>query len=104
MSTSGTDGADAVPGEVLAELEESVGRLLAALRGVRERHEASEVRVRQLEEVLKRLQQGESDPVELQERIQALEAENQDLRDRVTQGRDGVRRLLARIRFLEEQE
>ena len=37
------------------------------------------------------------------EELESLEEENADLRDRVTRGREGVKRLLARIRFMEEQ-
>jgi chromosome segregation ATPase len=103
VSKSGTDAADAAPGQVLAELEGSVSRLLGRLHGLQERLETSETRERKLEEILERLKEGESDPVELQERVHALEAENRDLKERLNQGRDGVKRLLARIRFLEEQ-
>jgi hypothetical protein len=36
-------------------------------------------------------------------RLEKLESENQDLLFRVEKGKEGVERLLARIRFLEEQ-
>ncbi len=37
-------------------------------------------------------------------RLKRLEAENADLRSRLTRGRAGVDRLLAKIRFLENQQ
>jgi hypothetical protein len=37
-------------------------------------------------------------------RLRALEEENADLRSRIDQGREGVERLLAKIRFLENQQ
>ena len=46
------------------------------------------------------------DPAEagrLLSRLKALESENEDLHARLEQGREGVERVLARIRFLEEQ-
>jgi len=37
-------------------------------------------------------------------RLKRLEDENAELRDRLEAGREGVERMIARIRFLENQE
>jgi hypothetical protein len=45
---------------------------------------------------------GAIDPAEMSRRIEALQAENRDLRERLDQARERVRRLVERLRFLEE--
>ena len=47
--------------------------------------------------------EGEQDPGALVERLTDLESRNRELNERLEEGREGVERLLARIRFLEEQ-
>jgi hypothetical protein len=37
-------------------------------------------------------------------RLNRLEAENRDLHERIARGREAVERLIARIRFLENQQ
>jgi predicted nuclease with TOPRIM domain len=59
--------------------------------------------VRELEKLLKRFTKGDADPAGLQERVSSLEAESTELRRRLSEGREGVDRLLSRLRFLEEQ-
>jgi len=90
--------------EALARLDEVVGELLARTEARRSRLRQAEERARELEVLLRKFGQGEEDPSDLQDRVAALKRENQELRARVAKGRDAVQRLLARIRFLEEQE
>jgi predicted nuclease with TOPRIM domain len=87
----------------LQRLEGAVGVTLARLAELRGKTRAAEARCAELEEVVRRFtgQQGEATLVLT--RLRSLEAENADLRARMDKGREGVERLLARIRFLEGQ-
>ncbi len=86
----------------LTRLEETVGRALREIRHLRERARQAEERVHRMEELLGG--DGEEiDPRRMVDRLRVLEEENGDLHERLSQGRDAVDRLLARIRFLEEQ-
>ena len=66
------------------------------------RVEQSEARVQDLEGLLKRFTKGDADPATLQATISLLEAENEVMREKIREGREGVERLLSRIRFIEE--
>ena len=56
-----------------------------------------------LEGLLKGVTSGKEGPRELLEKLHILEEENGDLRSRLDEGRAGVERLLARVKFLEEK-
>jgi CHASE3 domain sensor protein len=56
-----------------------------------------------MRELLRKFTEGEEDPARLMTRLRTLESGNQELLDRLQKGKGGVDRLLARIRFLEEQ-
>ena len=58
----------------------------------------------ELEGLLKGVTLGEAGPREMIAKLHILEEENRDLRRRLEEGREGVDRLLAQIRFLEEQQ
>lgn len=96
--------ADAEERAALARLDEAVGELLTRAEHRRTHLEEARERSRELEVLLRKFGQGEEDPSGLQARIAELTKENQELRARVEKGREAVKRLLARIRFLEEQE
>lgn len=72
------------------------------LRLQRDHTARAEGRVRDLEGLLARFARGEEDPAGLARRLEGLREENDELRRRLTEGAEGVDRLLARIRFLEE--
>lgn len=103
MSKPGDDGG---PPEKVAfdALERAVSQLLGHLEEMDERLSASESRSVELGEVVQRFtgEEGEADLILT--RLHSLEEENADLRGRLQQGREGVDRLLAKIRFLENQE
>ncbi|MEQ8331078.1 MAG: hypothetical protein RH859_11515 [Longimicrobiales bacterium] len=102
MSNSGDDnGRPERP--ALQRLEELVGRAVDRLEALRLRAEAAEAKNAELEELVRRFTGDEAEAGRLLSRLRALEADNEDLRDRLSRGRDGVDRILARIRFLEEQ-
>lgn len=89
--------------EALARLEKTVGGLLREIEDLRERLRKAEKRTEVLEGELSLFVEGELEPGALVDRLGDLEERNRDLSDRLDQGRAGVERLLARIRFLEEQ-
>ena len=89
--------------EALGRLEGAVEQALLRSRQLAERLKEAEGRAEGLDAVLRRIGTGELEPAELVERMRAVEEENRELRLRLERGREGVERLLARIRFLEEQ-
>jgi hypothetical protein len=96
MSVSGDSKADFQEREALARLDKAVGKLLderIALLG----------RVGELEALLDRMRKGKADPVELLSRLSRMESENRELKGRIEEGREGIDRLLSRLRFLENQ-
>lgn len=87
----------------LDRLEAAVRRLLDEYDTLRARTEAADDRVRELELALRNVSAGEIDPVALAERTRELETENRDLLDRLDRARESVQRILARMRFTEEE-
>jgi chromosome segregation ATPase len=88
----------------LADLESAVGRALAEIERLREQAAESERRCGELETLLVSFRVGDENPADMKARLNRLEAENRDLYDRIGRGRESVERLLARIRFLEDQQ
>ncbi|HSW29571.1 MAG TPA: hypothetical protein VLH75_08845 [Longimicrobiales bacterium] len=97
------DSAGSTEKAALHELERAVGGALERLRALRARAEESEARERDLQELLRRFTGDPEEAGRLLGRMRALQAENADLRERLAKGREGVERILARLRFLEEQ-
>jgi predicted nuclease with TOPRIM domain len=91
------------PGEAFATLEGAVAQALERLTAATQRAEAAEARSAELSELLKRFTGDEAEAGRLLSRLKRLEAENTDLRSRLERGRAGVDRLLAQVRFLENQ-
>jgi chromosome segregation ATPase len=91
------------PLEAFPRLEEAVDAAVARVEELRNRLAESQGQGRDMEELLQRFTGEGEDPATLLARLRALEIENEDLMKRLRQGKEGVERLLARIRFLEEQ-
>ena len=87
----------------LQQLERAVGDALERLEGLRGRAEAAEATSGELAELLRRFIGDDAEAGRLLTRLHSLDAENADLRARLSRGREGVERMLARLRFLEEQ-
>jgi len=87
----------------LKALEKAVGQALDALEKARARAHTAEARSAELGKLLQRFTRDEGEAPLLLSRLETLERENEDLRGRLEKGREGVERLLGRIRFLEEQ-
>lgn len=102
MSNTEADGGQ--PERVAFQaLDGAVGRLLAELTATRGRVAEAEAQSAELQELLRRFTGDEEEAGRLLSRLRDLEGENSELRDRLERGRQGVDRLLARLKFLEEQ-
>jgi predicted RNase H-like nuclease (RuvC/YqgF family) len=88
----------------LPALEAAINRAVEELKQLRKRTADAAQRSAELEALLVSFQSGSESPERMKERLEHLEAENRDLRARITQGRESVERLLARIQFLEDQK
>ncbi len=93
-----------------ARLKAAVDRMLERLEveadradAERARAEAAEARTFELSELVKRFTGDEVEADRLMTRLRGLEEENAELRSRLERGRDGVDRMIARIRFLENR-
>ncbi len=89
--------------EALTRLDEAVGRMMDELELLRGRVRRAEAQARDAQALLRRFSEGDDDPAQQHDRMMALEEENRELRERLEKGREGIERLLARIRFLEEE-
>jgi hypothetical protein len=105
MSTA-SSGADPSPNEPtsheLARLSSAVRSLLADWERQQVRVEAAEARALELERALRDVTSGTVDPVTLANRVHALERENLFLAQRLDRARESVKRISARLQFLDE--
>lgn len=83
-------------------LDTRVGKILARVHDLEERLGDSERRRQELQRLLERFESGGEDPATVARHARRLEEENRALRRRLEEGRGAVERVLARIRFLEE--
>lgn len=102
MSKSGDNGG-APEKKAFDALERAVAETLDRLEAMTDRVAAAEARSEELGEVVKRFTGDEGEAGRILTRLKDLEDENLDLRSRLEQGREGVDRMLAKIRFLENQ-
>ena len=104
MSNAEADGrapALAVPDEFV-RLERSVRRLLDEVAGYRARAQVAERKASELEHTLRDVNSGALDPLKLKDGLTNLEEENRELRRRIGEAEDRIRRLVARFDFLGE--
>ncbi|HEY0671206.1 MAG TPA: hypothetical protein VGD27_03010 [Longimicrobiales bacterium] len=85
-------------------LESSLQRLLSEFDALQRRNQEAEERVRHLEAALRNnsTPAGELDPVALANRVHLLEQENRFLAKRLDRARESVKRISARLQFLDE--
>ena len=102
MSTeSSAEGSGSTAAE-LERLSGSVRRLLSEWDRWQRRATGAETRVRELESALREVTSGKVDPMALGERVHALEQENRFLARRLDRARESVKRISARLQFLDE--
>jgi hypothetical protein len=105
MTTALSDGdkpGSADPTGDLQRLSAVVRRLLVDWDQLRARTDTAEARSRELESALRDITSGGVDPVALTNRVAALEQENLFLARRLDRARESVKRISARLQFLDE--
>ena len=102
MSQPGDSGGQPVQ-EALTALEAAVVQALEGLAVATKRAEAAEKKSAELNEMMKRFTGNPAEAGEVLTRLKTLEDENTEFRGRLEEGRTGVERLMAKIRFLENQ-
>jgi predicted nuclease with TOPRIM domain len=90
--------------DTFKDLDGAVARALDELEQLRRRADESQLRCGELETLLDSFRTGDENPADMKARLNRLEAENRDLHERIARGREAVERLIARIRFLENQQ
>ena len=91
------------PDQAVERLENAVSAALKQLQRLEDEVARMHAEGEALEGLLKGVTSGEEGPREMIEKLHVLEEENRDLRSRLDEGRAGVERLLARVKFLEEK-
>jgi hypothetical protein len=88
----------------MQRLESSLQQLLLAFDELRARVARSEQKAHQLEATMRNAasSSGELDPVALANRVHLLEQENRFLARRLDRARESVKRISARLQFLED--
>ena len=103
MSRQGAESATNGLSKDFTRLDDAVASVLAQVKDLNERVVADERRIKELQELLKDVSSGKKTPADLLDRLKRAEVENKQLHERIERARDGVDRILKRIRFLEEQ-
>ena len=101
--SNGADSGVSQDQAALKRLERAITVALRRLEETRGDAEEAAARSSEYEALVRRFTEDATEPERMISRLRTLEAENDDLRVRVEKGREGVERLLAKIRFLEEQ-
>ena len=86
------------------ELERIVDAALRHLGEVTRRAEMAEDRNAEFESLIKRFAGDEGDAGQVLHRLAELEEDNEDMRSRLEAGQVSVDKLIAKIRFMEEQK
>ena len=86
------------------ELERIVDAALRHLGEVTRRAEMAEDRNAEFESLIKRFAGDEGDAGQVLHRLAELEEDNEDMRSRLEAGQVSVDKLIAKIRFIEEQK
>ena len=87
----------------MERLKAMVEQALEEISVLRNRLAEAEGRAGQSDDLLREFVGGKQDPGALARRLDELEAQNAELRDRLIQGRKGVEQALAKIQFLEDR-
>jgi hypothetical protein len=103
MSTELPDAEAPAAETELKHLASLVRRLLKEWEQFRTRADVAESRVRELESALRDVASGGIDPVALTQRVASLEQENRFLARRLDTARVSVKRISARLQFLDEE-
>lgn len=102
-SNGGPEPQDLAAAREWERLDGAIRRLLEEHQAVRERLEASQRRVRDLESALNAVSTGNLDPIALSEQVLTYERDQRALVKRLTQARAAVERIQSRLQFLEDE-
>ena len=91
------------PEQAVERLESAVNAQIKEVERLRDEVVRMRAEGEALEGLLKGVTSGKEGPRELLEKLHILKEENGDLRSRLDEGRAGVERRLARVKFLEEK-
>lgn len=97
------DSGDRPEDAAFERLERAVEVLVERLEAERLKAETLETKNGELARLVQRFTGNEAEAGELMTRLKGLEGENAELRGRLEAGRAGVERMIARIKFLENQ-
>ncbi len=103
MSDTEKKRTDTPERQALSRLEAVAERLLKERAAVVDQAREAEDQVRELKTLLSEFPEGKVDMVILEKAITRLRDQNAELKGRMAEGREGVERILSRIRFLENQ-
>ena len=103
MSNGEADRSEVALPEEYERLEKAVRRLVDEVAGYRARAQVAERRATELERALRDVSSGALDPLKLRDGMRKLAEENRELRHRMVQAQDRIRRLIARFDFLQEE-
>ena len=103
MSDTKKKRTDAPERQALSRLEAVAERLLEERAALMDQVREAEDRVRELKTLLSKFPEGKVDIVTLEKALTRLRDQNAELKGRMAEGREGVERILSRIRFLENQ-
>lgn len=102
---------NSVDAEAFERLESAIARLVrsveeSARRAVSAEAQVQEVKTQNVEmaDLVERFTESPTNAEDLMARLKRLEDENDDLRTRLDRGREGIERMITRIRFLENQK
>ncbi len=95
--------ADTTEREALSRLEAAVEQLVEDRAEVQARAQDAGARLREMESRLEALERDGVDTASLEQELGELKHQNAELIERITEGRTGVDKILARIRFLEDR-
>ncbi len=85
-------------------LKESVSSLVAEVRGVRRKLKLAKLQLEEMEEAMAAIDHKPQQPVKSIRRIRELESQNAELKERLSQGKSIIDRLLSQIKYIEEKK
>jgi Mg2+ and Co2+ transporter CorA len=104
VSSSESESGRPTDVEAFKLLEGTIDSTLEEIRRLRERLASAEDQSKEMDEMLRGITDGEQSPRDMLRQLHHLEKENHELRGRLGEGMESVDRLLARVRFLEDQQ
>jgi predicted RNase H-like nuclease (RuvC/YqgF family) len=85
-------------------LKESVSSLVAEVREVRGKLKLAKLQLEEIEEVVAAIDHKPEQPVKPIRRLRELENQNAELKERLSQGKSIIDRLLSQIKYIEERK